>query len=305
MSHQNASVKSIIFALSANFGIAVTKTVAAVITGSGSMLAESIHSFADCGNQLLLFLGLKTSKRQPNDEHPLGYGMSIYFWSFIVALMLFSMGGLFSIYEGIHKLHTNEPVSNPLVAIIVLFFSMLLEGASLLGCLKQIKPIRGAQSVWSWVKNTRQSELVVVLGEDVAALLGLAFALVFIILSAVTGNPVYDSIGSIGIGTLLVVVSLFIATKVKGLLIGQSSDVTVRQKMKAFLEARPEVELVFNLITIQLGDRIMVAVKAKMVPTESAEQMIQHINTCEKELRDTFPNIQWIFFEPDVEDQND
>ncbi|GAT62661.1 cation diffusion facilitator family transporter [Paludibacter jiangxiensis] len=305
MSHQNASVKSIIFALSANFGIAVTKTVAAVITGSGSMLAESIHSFADCGNQLLLFLGLKTSKKQPNDEHPLGYGMSIYFWSFIVALMLFSMGGLFSIYEGIHKLHTNEPVSNPLVAIIVLSLSMLLEGASLLGCLKQIKPIRGEQSVWNWVKNTRQSELVVVLGEDVAALLGLAFALVFIVLSAVTGNPVYDSIGSIGIGTLLVVVSLFIATKVKGLLIGQSSDVTVRQDMKAFLEARPEVDLVFNLITIQLGSRIMVAVKAKMVEVATPGQMIQNINTCEKALRETFPNIQWIFFEPDVEDQND
>lgn len=305
MSHQNASVKSIIFALSANFGIAVTKTVAAVITGSGSMLAESIHSFADCGNQLLLFLGLKTSKRQPNDEHPLGYGMSIYFWSFIVALMLFSMGGLFSIYEGIHKLHTNEPVSNPLVAIIVLSLSMLLEGASLLGCLRQLKPIRGEQSVWNWVKNTRQSELVVVLGEDVAALLGLAFALVFIVLSSVTGNPVYDSIGSIGIGALLVIVSLFIATKVKGLLIGQSSDVTVRQRMKAFLKARPEVDLVFNLITIQLGDRIMVAVKAKMASTESAGQMIQNINTCEKALRETFPNIQWIFFEPDVEDQND
>ncbi|MDP4203809.1 MAG: cation diffusion facilitator family transporter [Bacteroidota bacterium] len=305
MSHQNASVKSIIFALSANFGIAVTKTVAAVITGSGSMLAESIHSFADCGNQLLLFLGLKTSKKQPNDEHPLGYGMSIYFWSFIVALMLFSMGGLFSIYEGIHKLHTNEPVSNPLVAIIVLSLSMLLEGASLLGCLKQIKPIRGEQSVWDWVKNTRQSELVVVLGEDVAALLGLAFALVFIVLSAVTGNPVYDSIGSIGIGTLLVIVSLFIATKVKGLLIGQSSDVTVRQNMKAFLEARPEVDLVFNFITIQLGDRIMVAVKAKMVEVATPGQMIQNINTCEKALRETFPNIQWIFFEPDVEDQND
>ncbi len=305
MSHQNASVKSILFALSANFGIAVTKTVAAVITGSGSMLAESIHSFADCGNQLLLFLGLKTSKKEPNDEHPLGYGMSIYFWSFIVALMLFSMGGLFSIYEGIHKLHTNEPVSNPLVAIIVLLFSMLLEGASLLGCLKQIKPIRGTQSVWRWVKNTRQSELVVVLGEDVAALLGLAVALIFIILSAVTGNPVYDSIGSIGIGALLVVVSLFIATKVKGLLIGQSSDVTVRQKMKAFLEARPEVDQVFNLITIQLGDRIMVAVKSKMAPTESAEQLILHINTCEKALRETFSNIQWIFFEPDVEDKND
>jgi len=302
MSHQNASIKSIIFALSANLGIAVTKTVAAVITGSGAMLAESIHSFADCGNQGLLFLGLRAAKKKPDHEHPLGYGKAIYFWSFIVALMLFSMGGLFSIYEGIHKLGSTEEVKNPLIAIAVLSVSMLLEGASLWGCITQVKKIKKKQSLWEWIKNTRQSELVVVFGEDVAALFGLLFALVSVILAYVTGNPVYDSIGSIGIGVLLVFVSIFVAAKVKGLLIGQSADEAVRLEVKTFLEARPEIESIFNLITLQLGAQIMVAVKARMAKAESIEQVIKNINVCEKELKKAFPEVQWVFFEPDVED---
>lgn len=302
MSHQNASVKSIIFALSANFGIAVTKTVAAVFTGSGALLAESIHSFADCGNQGLLFLGLNASKKNPDTDHPLGHGKAIYFWSFIVALMLFSMGGLFSIYEGIHKLDSTEMVSNPLIAIVVLSVSMLLEGASLWGCITQINKIRHDESIWTWIKNTRQSELVVVFGEDVAALFGLSFALVAVILAHVTSNPVYDAIGSIGIGVLLVVVSVFVAIKVKSLLIGQSADEEVRIEIKNFLEARNEVEEVFHLITLQLGPKIMVAVKARMTETDSATLMIENINRCEDELRKAIPAIQWIFFEPDIKD---
>lgn len=302
MSHQNASVKSIFFALAANFGIAVTKTVAAIYTGSGAMLAESIHSFADCGNQGLLFLGLKKSKQVPDEEHPLGYGKSIYFWSFIVALMLFSMGGLFSIYEGFHKLHATEEINNPLIAIVVLAVSMVLEGFSLLGCIHQIKTIKGNESLLSWIKNTRQSELVVVFGEDVAALMGLAFALTAVILAFVTGNPMYDAIGSIGIGVLLVFVSFFVAIKVKSLLIGQSAEKAVRLQIKLFLEQRPEIAQVFNIITIQLGHQVMVAVKAKMTENQSAQKMIIDINSCEKELKLNFPTVKWVFFEPDVED---
>lgn len=209
MSHQDASVKSILFALLANFGIAVTKTFAAIITGSGAMLAESIHSFADCGNQGLLFLGLKTSKRKPDSEHPLGYGKEIYFWSFIVALILFSMGGLFSVYEGIHKLSSHEGLRSPLIAIVVLSVSIILEAASLYGCITQINKLRKGVNLWNWVKNSRQSELVVVLGEDIAALLGLVFALIAVVFSMITGNPVYDAIGSIGIGVLLIIISFF------------------------------------------------------------------------------------------------
>lgn len=300
-SHQDASVKSILFALLANFGIAVTKTIAAIITGSGSMLAESIHSYADCGNQGLLFLGLKASKKKPNPEHPLGYGKEIYFWSFIVALVLFSMGGLFSIYEGIHKMGSHEGLKSPMIAIIVLSVSILLEAASLYGCITQINKLRHNVSLWSWVKTSRQSELVVVLGEDIAALLGLIFALIAVSAAVITGNPIYDAIGSIGIGVLLIIISFFLAVKVKNLLIGQSSDLETRAAIQSFLEARPEIEQVLNLITLQLGSQIMVAVKAKMKKTDSVQQIVSNINICERELKKINPSIQWIFFEPDVE----
>jgi cation diffusion facilitator family transporter len=301
MSNQSASVKSILFALLANLGIAITKTVAAIITGSGAMLAESIHSYADCGNQGLLFLGLKASKKKPDPEHPLGYGKEIYFWSFIVALILFSMGGLFSIYEGIHKMSSHEGLKSPGIAIVVLSVSMVLEAASLYGCITQINKLRHNVSLWTWFKNSRQSELVVVLGEDIAALLGLFFALISVILSMITGNPIYDSIGSIGIGTLLIIISFFIAIKVKNLLIGQSTDNETRTQIEVFLNARPEIEQVLNLITLQLGPQIMVAIKAKMTTVDSAAQLIDNINACETDLKKINNTIQWVFFEPDKE----
>lgn len=302
MSHENSSIKSILFALSANLGIAITKTVAAVITGSGAMLAESIHSFADCGNQGLLFLGLKASKKEPTPEHPLGYGKAIFFWSFVVALILFSMGGLFSIYEGIHKLSSHEGLSSPYIAIAVLSVSIVLEGASLWGCITQINKIRHGESLWKWFVNSRQSELVVVMGEDIAALLGLVFALAAVMLSMVTGNPIYDAAGSITIGVLLVIISFFLAVKIKGLLIGQSIDAEVRTDIKEFLEAQPEITEVLNLITLQLGARIMVAVKVKMETAITAGELIANINRCEAALKKHNPAIQWSFFEPDVTD---
>lgn len=299
MSHQDASVKSILLALLANLGIAITKTIAALITGSGAMLAESIHSFADCGNQGLLFLGLRTSKKRADIEHPLGHGKEIYFWSFIVALILFSLGGLFSIYEGFHKINSHEGLTSPIVALVVLVISIVLESSSLIGCIAQINKLRNNESIWSWVKNTRKSELVVVLGEDVAALLGLSFALIAVILSMATGNPVYDAIGSIGIGFLLVVISFFLAFKVKSLLIGQSADETTRKKIRDFLENREEISQILNLLTLQLGPQIMVAVKAKMKNTESVDVLIDNINSCEADLKKEFPEIRWVFFEPD------
>jgi cation diffusion facilitator family transporter len=301
MSNQNASVKSILFALSANLGIAITKTVAAVITGSGAMLAESIHSFADCGNQGLLFLGLKSSKKKPDTEHPLGHGKAIFFWSFIVALILFSMGGMFSIYEGVHKLSSHEGLKSPIIAIVVLSVSMVLEGASLFGCITQINKIRHNQSLFKWVIDTRQSELVIVMGEDVAALLGLLFALVSVLLSVITGNPIFDAVGSIGIGVLLVFVSIFLAIKIKGLLIGQSATKEDCDDIIKFLESRSEIDSILNLITLQLGSQIMVAVKAKMAQVETADQLITNINRCEADLRKHKPSVQWIFFEPDVD----
>lgn len=302
MSHENASVKSIVFALLANFGIAVTKTIAAVLTGSGSMLAEAIHSYADCGNQGLLFLGLKKSKKGYDVNHPLGHGKEIYFWSFIVALILFSMGGLFSIYEGIHKLSSHEGLKNPLIAVVVLSISIVLESASLYGCITQINKVkRKGASLWNWTKNTRQSELVVVLGEDIAALMGLLFALIAVVLAWITGNAIFDAIGSIGIGVLLLFVSIFLGIKVKGLLIGQSADAETRKEINSFLINRPEIEEILNVITLQMGVDIMISIKAKMKKVNSAEELVQNINVCETELHKINPNIKWIFFEPDIE----
>jgi cation diffusion facilitator family transporter len=275
--------------------------VAAVITGSGAMLAESIHSFADCGNQGLLFLGLRASKKEADLEHPLGHGKSIFFWSFIVALILFSMGGLFSIYEGVHKLSSHEGLKSPIIAIVVLSVSMVLEGASLFGCITQINKVKHNQSLLKWAISTRRSELVIVLGEDVAALLGLFFALVSVVLSVITGNPIFDAIGSIGIGVLLVLMSIFLGAKIKSLLIGQSASEEDRKEILGFLESRPEIDSVLNLITLQLGSQIMVAVKAKMKPVNSANELIANINTCEAELRKKNPLVQWVFFEPDIE----
>jgi len=299
MSHQDESRKSILFALLANFGIAVTKSVAAVLTGSGSLLAEAIHSYADCANQGLLFFGLKAMKKKPDADHPLGYGKEIYFWSFIVALILFSMGGLFSIYEGMHKLHAHEGLRSPMIAIVVLIVSIILEGASLYGCIKQINKLRHNVSLWTWAKNSRRSELVVILGEDTAALLGLVFALIAVILATVTGNPIFDAIGSIGIGVLLIIISFFLAIKVKSLLIGQSADNKTRKEILEYLESRPEVDRILNMITLQLGPQIMLAVKAKMATADSIDQLIQNINRCESELKKEIPDIQWVFFEPD------
>jgi divalent metal cation (Fe/Co/Zn/Cd) transporter len=196
----------------------------------------------------------------------------------------------------------HEGLKNPMIAVVVLSVSMILEASSLYGCLTQIKKFRHNVSLWTWVKNSRQSELIVVLGEDIAALLGLSFALIAIVLAIVTGNPVFDAIGSIGIGVLLILVSIFLAIKVKGLLIGQSADDETTSDIRIFLEKRPEIDRILNLITIQLGPQIMVAVKAKMAKVDSVDRLIININTCESELKKHNPSIMWVFFEPDIKD---
>jgi len=296
------SLKSILFALGANFLIAVAKTGGAIFTGSSSMLAEAIHSYADCANQGLLLWGMREGRRSPDRDHPLGYGKAIYFWSFIVALMLFSMGGLFSIYEGVHKLQAIEPIENAWVAIGILAFGIAAESVSLWGCLREVNKDRGRQGLWRWFRTSRQSELLVVFAEDIAALGGLTLALVFISLSVVTGNPAWDAAGSICIGVLLVLVAVLVGVQVKELLIGQSVEARVLERMRAHLASHDEVETVYNMLTQQLGSDVMVAVKAKMRPAASAQALIESINRVEKGFRAAFPQVQWLFFEPDLAD---
>jgi len=302
MSAPADSLKSILFALGANFAIALAKTGGAVYTGSASMLAEAIHSYADCANQALLLLGMRQAKRNASAEHPLGHGRAIYFWSFIVALMLFSMGGLFSIYEGVHKLQSHEPVRYVWVAVAILVFGIVAESASLWGALREINKDRGELSLWQWFRSSRQSELLVIFGEDVAALGGLVLALAFILLSMVTGNPVWDAFGSICIGVLLVLVALLVGIEVKSLLVGQSAEPRMQRRLHAHIGAQPEVVQIYSLITQQLGSEIMVAVKARMQPAASDVALIESINRVERGLRAAFPQVRWIFFEPDHAD---
>ncbi len=302
MSDHGSSAKAILYAFTANLGIALAKLWAAFYTASGSMLAESIHSFADCGNQILLWVGLRQSQRPPDAQHPLGYGKISYFWSFLVAILLFSMGGLFSIYEGFHKLNAPEPLRQAWVALVVLGLSILLEFSSLLGCLREIKKMRKGKSLLAWLKSTRNAELVVVLGEDVAALLGLAIAFVFLSLAAATGNTAFDAMGSIAIGLVLVSVSVFVALRIKSLIVGRSAEDDLQAEIRAEIDRDPSIEKLLNAITMQLGPQVMLAVKVKMKPGISIEEAVAHINSLERRIKQQFPEVAWCFVEPDVED---
>jgi cation diffusion facilitator family transporter len=304
MSGAPDSLKSILFALFANLSIAIAKGFAAFFTGSSAMLAEAIHSLADSGNQGLLILGLRQSKRPPSPESPLGYGKSIYFWSFLVALVLFSLGGLFSVYEGLHKLQHPESLTAPWVAVGVLAFAIVAESISLWGCLREVRKEQFGRSILRWFRESRTSELVVVFGEDVAALLGLAMALLAILAAMLTGNPIYDAYGTLAIGALLLIIAFFIAIEVKALLIGQSVEPRVLAQMRAFLEERPEVAEIYRVLTMQMGHDAMVAVKARMVPTGSESGMVEAINRVERSFREAFPMTAWLFFEPDLTDAN-
>ncbi|MBU6198591.1 MAG: cation diffusion facilitator family transporter [Xanthomonadaceae bacterium] len=302
MSGKADSVRTIFLALGANFAIFVAKLVAALVTGSGSMLAEAVHSLADCGNQVLLLIGMHQARRAPSPDHPLGYGMVVYFWSFLVALLLFSVGGVFSIYEGLHKLETHEPLRWPWLAVGVLVFGLAAEAFSMWGCLREVNKARGNRSLWRWFRDSRQSELIVVFGEDLAALLGLAFALAAVLATLLTGDPAFDAAGSIAIGALLCVVAVFVAREVASLLVGQSAEPVLHAALTEFVRAQPEVERVFNLITLQLGPDVMVATKAQMRGELSGDGLIAAINRVEAVMKARFPEIRWSFFEPDVAD---
>jgi cation diffusion facilitator family transporter len=298
--HTNAT-KSILYALGANLAIALAKLFGAWLTASGAMLAEALHSIADSGNQALLMWGLRQAKLPPSSVYPLGHGRAIYFWSFIVALILFSMGGVFSIYEGVHKLEVHEGLESPWLAIVILVFALVAEGISLSVVFEQVNTIRGPKSLWRWFRDTRQSELIVVLGEDVAALVGLLLALGAVALTMITGDPVYDAWGSIAIGVLLVIVALGLGAEIKGLLIGQSAEPDTQGAIAAFLSQRQEIQDLLNLITLQQGDYIMVAIKARMQDTATVRELLENINRCEAALKQAFPQVTWIFFEPDYE----
>ena len=294
------SPKAIFYALAANLGIALCKFGAAAFTGSGSMFAEAIHSTADCGNQVLLLFGLKQARRPASPLHPLGAGRVIYFYSLLVALLLFFVGGAFSVYEGVHRLFAREPLTHVYIAIGVLGVSVVLEALSLMGALKEIRKTNPNKSMWRWFRETRESDLLVVTGEDVAALVGLAIAFIAVLATMITGNPVYDACGSIGVGVLLMVIASLVGREVKSMIIGESASPEVRRAIEAHLKARTEIRSIINLITLQWGRHVVVAVQAEMIDYDSGRAMVDAINIVEADLQENFPQVRWVFFEPDV-----
>jgi len=298
----HGSIRAIFYAFLANLGIGLTKLGAAIYTGSGSMLAEAIHSFADTMNQILLFIGLKRAQRPPDEKHPLGYGKTIYFWSFLVAILLFSMGGIFSIYEGIHKLESEETLQSGWIALVVLGISIILETLSLLGALREIRILKKDMPLMQWLRESTKAELIVVFWEDVGALVGLVIAFIFVFLSYYLHNPFFDALGSICIGVLLIIISIMISIRIKSMIIGESTNKAIQNEILQIIHTIPEIESIFRLIAVQLGPEVMLATKIKLKPNLSINQAIEIINQLEKQIKQQIPEIKWIFIEPDIQD---
>jgi cation diffusion facilitator family transporter len=300
MAGKGESTRAILYALGANLSIAGAKGLGAWFTGSSAMLAETVHSLADCGNQVLLLVGMRQSREPASPEYPLGQGRAIYFWSFLVAVMLFTVGGMFSLYEGWHKLQHPEPLKQWWWAVGVLVFSLMAEGVSTRAALQEAARERRGRGLYRWFRESRKAELVVIVGEDMAAMMGLSVALVAICLTAWTGNPLWDALGTLVIGALLIVVAVFVAIEVKAMLIGQSVDPVIQDQMRRFLDDRPEIGNVISLITLQLGNDMLVSVQAEMREEQSARSLALQINAVERAFKQAFPDVRWSFFEPDI-----
>jgi len=296
----SSSTRAIALALAANGGIAISKFGVFLLTGSSSLLTEAIHSTADCANQVLLFIGMRQGAKPAGPKHPLGHGQAPFVASFLVALLLFSMGGLYSLVEGIHKVRHPEQPHHLGWAVGLLLFAIALEGWSLRGALHAAEPERRGRPLLRYLRQSSSTELVVVVAEDIAALLGLVFALAAVLLTLLTGNPVWDGIGSVGIGLLLITVAGFVGVEVTSLLMNEAPALPLRAAIRAAVNEDPEVDHVLNLVAVIVGsDRLMVALQVKFRDQPSGAALVTAINSLERNLHERFPQIQHLFVEPD------
>jgi cation diffusion facilitator family transporter len=296
-----SGLRTVIAAFAANLGIAATKFAAFVITGSASMLAESVHSVADSGNQALLLIGRSRARREETEEHPFGFGAERYLYGFLVAVLLFSVGAAFSLYEGIHRILHPERLDSPVVALVVLGIAGVLEGLSFRTAIMESNETRGRRAWPSFIRRAKAPELPAVLLEDFAALIGLALALCGVVLTWVTGNGRWDGAGSLGIGVLLGCVAVILAVEMKSLLIGESADADVERAIVAALEDGPEVERVIHLRTLHVGpETLLVAAKIAVSRDQSTAALVAGIDTAERRVRAAVPIAELIYLEPDL-----
>jgi cation diffusion facilitator family transporter len=294
--------KAVVAALLANLGIAALKFIAFAITRSSSMLAEGVHSIADSTNQALLLLGGKRSRRTATATHPFGYGRERYFWSFVVALLLFSVGSLFALYEGWHKLHEEEPLDRPLVAVAVLVGAILLESLSFRTAIRESNLLRGDSSWVGFVRHAKIPELPVVLLEDLAALIGLVLALGGVGMTMLTDDPVWDAYGSLAIGVLLGLVALILSVEMKSLLIGEGAGAAVEARIEAALLDGPELDRVIHLRTMHIGpEELLVGAKVAVRGATTAAELAAGIDAAEVRVRQVVPIARVIYLEPDLD----
>jgi cation diffusion facilitator family transporter len=294
----------IVQSLGVNFVIAVGKGICAFLTGSGALLAETIHSFADCGNQMLLLVGVKRSQAPPTEAHPLGYGRALYFWSFLVAMLLFSGGGVFSVYEGIHKLgeHTHEEagLTQLLLGIGMLAFALVLESWATFSNIRELNRRRGQKGFVEYLRSTKDSDLVVVFGENSAAVLGLALALFGVGMAHLTHDPAWDAYATIAIGVVLVGVAVFLAIEIQSLLLGEAADPEIRKAVEQAAQETPGITKALRVITLQQGPgEVIVACKVGVETTLTGHQVVEAINTFEAKVKAMRPEVRWQFVEPD------
>jgi cation diffusion facilitator family transporter len=293
----------ILRALGANFMIACAKGVGAFVTGSGAMLAETLHSLSDCVNQLLLLLGIRQARKPPSEKYPLGHGRELYFWSFMVAMLLFLGGGAYSLYEGIHKLRHPEPLSYPLVAIGILTFGILVEAWAMAGAIKAINERRGKRPFMKYLRETKDSDLVVIFGEDAAACLGLLLATIAVAIAWVTGDVMWDALGTVCIGVVLIGVAVFLAVEVKSLLVGEAADPELVKAIATVAAEDDSIVKVLRTLTVQQGPgEIMVALKLQMKEGLSGKELVDALNRFEVRLQEKHPEVKWSFVEPDHTD---
>ncbi|MFC5230637.1 cation diffusion facilitator family transporter [Pseudonocardia zijingensis] len=297
----SGGTRAIVAALIANAGIALAKFIGYLITGSSSMLAEAVHSVADTSNQGLLLLGGRTARRAATPEHPFGYGRDRYFYSFVVALLLFTLGSVFALYEGIHKLESHEPLTSPIVAVGILVVAIALEGYSFRTAVHESRPLKGDSTWWQFIRQSKVPELPVVLLEDLGALTGLVLALFGVGLSVLTGDPVWDAIGTICIGLLLGVIAIILIIEMKSLLIGEGAAPPVLSDIVQAIEAG-EVQRVIHIKTQYLGpDELLVAAKIALEPGLPLATVAAAIDAAEARIRERVPVARAIYLEPDLD----
>jgi cation diffusion facilitator family transporter len=302
MAGSGHGTRAVVAALLANLGIAIAKFVGFLLTRSASMLAEGVHSVADSGNQALLLLGQKRSRRAPTADHPFGYGRERYFWAFVVALILFSLGGMFAIYEGVTKIREPHELESPSIAIGILLVAIVLESASFRTAIVESRRAKeNGMSWWGFIRRSKQPELPVVLLEDLGALVGLFLALAAVSATVVTDDPLWDAIGTLSIGVLLVVIAIILAIEMKGLLIGEAASLTDQQRIAAAIEIEPSVTRLIHMRTEHIGpDELLVGAKVELVHGLSVDEAVEAVNRIENSVRRAVPKARIMYLEPDI-----